>query len=55
MFSAAQALGMRKAPVLAGQYAISFIVLLAAYGFAFWYGTKLLLQGEVASGGTIVM
>ena len=46
---------MRKSPILAIQFSMSYFALLASYALAFWYGTILLNQGKIESGGTIVM
>ncbi|KAL9114571.1 MAG: hypothetical protein Q9187_007443 [Circinaria calcarea] len=47
--------GLRKSPILAAQYSISYFMVLSAYALAFWYGTKLFKQGQIESGGTIVI
>jgi ATP-binding cassette, subfamily B (MDR/TAP), member 1 len=47
--------GVWKSPVLAAQYSISYFVVLSAYALGFWYGTKLLVAGQIANGGAIVM
>jgi ATP-binding cassette subfamily B (MDR/TAP) protein 1 len=51
----AKGIRMRKSPILAVQYSMSYLGLLASYALAFWYGTILLNQGKIESGGTIVM
>lgn len=47
--------GLRKSPILAAQYSISYFVVLCAYALAFWYGTLLSVHHEIQSGGQIVM
>ncbi|KAI9647174.1 hypothetical protein NHQ30_003557 [Ciborinia camelliae] len=46
---------MRKSPILAVQFSMSYFALLSSYALAFWYGTILLNQGKISSGGTIVI
>jgi ATP-binding cassette subfamily B (MDR/TAP) protein 1 len=45
---------LRKSPILALQFSMSYFGLLASYALAFWYGTILLNRGKIGSGGTIV-
>jgi ATP-binding cassette subfamily B (MDR/TAP) protein 1 len=47
--------GIRKSPVRAAQYSISYFVVLNVYALGFWYGTHLFLQGKIHSGGSVVM
>ncbi|RDL35403.1 Uncharacterized protein BP5553_07334 [Venustampulla echinocandica] len=46
---------LRKSPILGLQFSISYFALLCSYGLAFWYGTKLLNEGRIGSGGAIVI
>jgi ATP-binding cassette subfamily B (MDR/TAP) protein 1 len=45
----------RKSPILGLQFSISYLGLLCSYGLAFWFGTILLKEGKIESGGIIVM
>lgn len=51
---AAKAFGVKKGPVLGFQYSSEFFIMYCAYALAFWYGIKLLLRGQIGSGGTIL-
>lgn len=51
---AAKAFGVKKGPVLGTQYSAEFFVMYCAYALAFWYGVRLLIQGEIDDGGTVV-
>ncbi|KAF2111191.1 ABC transporter-like protein [Lophiotrema nucula] len=42
-----------KSPVVALQYAVSYFALYSAYALGFWYGSQLLGDGKIASGGAI--
>lgn len=46
---------MRKSPILAIQYSMSYFALLSSYALAFWYGSVLFNQGKINDGGSIVM
>lgn len=46
--------GVKKGPVLGFQYSTEFFAMYCAYALAWFYGIKLLLRGEVASGGDIL-
>jgi ATP-binding cassette subfamily B (MDR/TAP) protein 1 len=46
--------GVKKGPVLGFQYSTEFFAMYCAYALAWFYGIKLLLQGEVATGGDIL-
>ena len=50
-----KAKGIRKSPVRAAQYSISYFVVLNVYALGFWYGTTLFMQGKIHSGGSVVM
>lgn len=50
----AKTYGVKKGPVLGVQYSAEFSIAYCAYALAFWYGTQLLLKGEVADGGRVV-
>jgi ATP-binding cassette, subfamily B (MDR/TAP), member 1 len=45
--------GVKKGPVLGTQYSSEFFMMYCAYALAFWYGIRLLLRGEIDSGGTV--
>ena len=45
--------GVKKGPVVGVQYSSEFFMMSCAYALAFWYGTRLLLRGEIDSGGTV--
>jgi ATP-binding cassette, subfamily B (MDR/TAP), member 1 len=49
----AKAFGVKKGPILGIQYSCEFFMMYCAYALAFWYGIRLLLNGELASGGTL--
>lgn len=51
---AAKKLGLKKGPILGVQYSSEFFIMYCAYALAFWYGIKLLLQGNIGSGGDIL-
>ena len=46
---------LRKAPITAARYSLSYFNLLSGYALAFWYGGKLLHAGKMKTGGSIVM
>ncbi|KAF2262556.1 ABC transporter-like protein [Lojkania enalia] len=47
--------GLQKSRVPAIQYSVTVFVMLAAYALAFWYGTNLLVHGQIKSGGSILI
>ncbi len=49
----AMAYGMKKGPILGAQYSSEFFMMFCAYALAFWYGIRLLLRGDIDSGGTV--
>lgn len=49
----AKTYGVKKGPVLGTQYSSEFFMMLCAYALAFWYGIRLLLRGDIDSGGTV--
>lgn len=49
----AKTFGVKKGPVLGTQYSVEFFMMFCAYALAFWYGIRLLLRGEIDSGGTV--
>jgi ATP-binding cassette, subfamily B (MDR/TAP), member 1 len=49
----AKTYGVKKGPVLGTQYSSEFFMMFCAYALAFWYGIRLLLRGEIDSGGTL--
>ncbi|TGO24963.1 hypothetical protein BPAE_0090g00070 [Botrytis paeoniae] len=55
ILEAARTKRMQKSPILAVQFSMSYFALLSSYALAFWYGTILLNQGKISSGGTIVI
>ncbi|KAF7960170.1 hypothetical protein EAE96_001768 [Botrytis aclada] len=55
ILEAARIKRMQKSPILAVQFSMSYFALLSSYALAFWYGTILLNQGKISSGGTIVI
>ncbi|KAM0171806.1 hypothetical protein ACHAPC_010951 [Botrytis cinerea] len=55
ILEAARVKRMQKSPILAVQFSMSYFALLSSYALAFWYGTILLNQGKISSGGTIVI
>lgn len=50
----AKSFGVKKGPILGIQYSAEFFVMYCAYALAFWYGVKLLMQGEMGDGGKVV-
>ncbi|KIX08813.1 uncharacterized protein Z518_03470 [Rhinocladiella mackenziei CBS 650.93] len=46
--------GVKKGPVLGFQYSTEFFAMYCAYALAWFYGIKLLVQGDVGSGGDII-
>ena len=50
----AMAYGVKKGPILGTQYSSEFFMMFCAYALAFWYGIRLLLAGEIDSGGTVM-
>lgn len=46
--------GVKKGPVLGLQYSTEFFAMYCAYALAWFYGVKLLLRGEVGTGGDIL-
>ncbi|TGO57343.1 hypothetical protein BOTNAR_0203g00190 [Botryotinia narcissicola] len=55
ILEAARTKRMQKSPILAVQFSMSYFALLSSYALAFWYGTILLNQGKISSGGTIII
>ncbi|APA13289.1 hypothetical protein sscle_10g080590 [Sclerotinia sclerotiorum 1980 UF-70] len=55
ILEAARIKRLRKSPILAVQFSMSYFALLASYALAFWYGSILLSQGRISSSGTIVI
>ena len=49
----AKTYGVKKGPILGTQYSAEFFMMYCAYALAFWYGIRLILQGEIDSGGTV--
>lgn len=49
----AKSFGVKKGPILGVQYSSEFFMMFCAYALAFWYGIRLLLRGEIDSGGTV--
>jgi ATP-binding cassette, subfamily B (MDR/TAP), member 1 len=49
----AKAYGVKKGPILGTQYSSEFFMMFCAYALAFWYGIRLLVRGELDSGGTL--
>lgn len=49
----AKTYGVKKGPILGTQYSAEFFMMYCAYALAFWYGIRLLLRGEIDSGGTV--
>jgi ATP-binding cassette, subfamily B (MDR/TAP), member 1 len=47
--------GIRKSPLAGAELGFTYFCLLSAYSLAFWYGIRLVSQGEVANGGKVVM
>ncbi|KAK2041403.1 P-loop containing nucleoside triphosphate hydrolase protein, partial [Colletotrichum somersetense] len=52
--AAAQKLGFRKGPVIGVQWSVEFFTIYCAYALAWFYGVKLLNDGEIAGGGQII-
>lgn len=50
----AQRLGLRKAPIIGFQYSVEMFTTYCAYALAWYYGTKLLNQGELSSSGDMI-
>jgi ATP-binding cassette, subfamily B (MDR/TAP), member 1 len=50
----AKSYGVKKGPVLGTQYSSEFFMMFCAYALSFWYGIRLLLRGEIGSGGTVI-
>ncbi len=51
----AKMLGMKKGPVLGVMYSSEFFIMYCAYALAFWYGVRLLFQGDIDDGGTVIV
>lgn len=47
--------GMLLAPMMALQFGIIFFALYATFALAFWFGSKLFMEGHLDSIGTIIM
>ena len=52
--AAAQKLGFRKGPIIGVQWSIEFFTIYCAYALAWFYGVKLLNDGQIAGGGQII-
>ncbi|KAL2879796.1 hypothetical protein SGCOL_004839 [Colletotrichum sp. CLE4] len=52
--AAAQRLGFRKGPVIGVQWSVEFFTIYCAYSLAWFYGVKLLNNGEIGGGGQII-
>ncbi|KAJ5637430.1 hypothetical protein N7490_007309 [Penicillium lividum] len=50
----AQRLGLTKGPVIGFQYSVEMFTTYCAYALAWYYGTKLLNEGEIDSGGGMI-
>ncbi|KAF7164596.1 hypothetical protein CNMCM5623_009053 [Aspergillus felis] len=50
----AQKLGLTKGPVIGFQYSVEMFTTYCAYALAWYYGTKLLNEGEIGSGGGMI-
>lgn len=50
----AKTFGVKKGPVLGTQYSAEFFMMYCAYALAFWYGIRLILQGEIDDGGSVI-
>ena len=51
----AKKLGLKRSPVVGIQYSFDYFILLCAYALSYWYGVRLLLQGEITNGGSVFM
>jgi ATP-binding cassette subfamily B (MDR/TAP) protein 1 len=47
-------LGFKKAPIIGAQYSVDMFLMYCSYAVAWYYGIKLMLQGEVSGGGRII-
>ena len=47
----AQRLGLKKGPVIGFQYSVEMFTTYCAYALAWYYGVKLLNDGEIGPGG----
>ncbi|KAI1774119.1 P-loop containing nucleoside triphosphate hydrolase protein [Hypoxylon cercidicola] len=52
---AAKKHGQRTSPLIAAQFGLVFFALFAAFGLAFWYGSKSYVEGRIDSVGTVVV
>jgi ATP-binding cassette subfamily B (MDR/TAP) protein 1 len=50
----AKKFGEKKGPYLGIMYSSQFSIMYCAYALSFWYGIRLLLDGEIKNGGKIV-
>jgi ATP-binding cassette subfamily B (MDR/TAP) protein 1 len=50
----AKGFGVKKGPILGVQYSSEFFVMHCAYALAFWYGVRLLQDGQMRDGGQVV-
>lgn len=50
----ARALGFKKSPLYAVLFSFEFFAIYAAYGLAFWQGTRLYANGEISQPGPVV-
>lgn len=51
----ARSLSFRRSPVVGAEYPFAYFVLLSAYALAYWYGIRLYLEGQIKSGGRVVV
>jgi ABC-type multidrug transport system fused ATPase/permease subunit len=47
--------GQATSPLMASQFGLIFFALFAAFGLAFWYGSKLKVEGIIDNNGTVVI
>ncbi|KAL3465727.1 P-loop containing nucleoside triphosphate hydrolase protein [Aspergillus heterothallicus] len=47
-------LGVKRGPIRGVQYGVQFAVMFCAYAFAWFYGIRLLVDGEINSGGYLI-
>lgn len=52
--AAAQKLGFRKGPIIGVQWSVEFFTIYCAYALAWFYGVKLLNNGQIGGGGQII-
>ena len=51
----AKRLGVRQGPLRAAQFGIVFFMTYLSYAFAWLYGTRLVVDGSISSGGKVVV